>query len=162
MSLEISWSKQQLQIMKRSDQQFRLGWLKDEVIDAYLFLLSVEYRKIHYCGSTEAKALSLSKSINMMWRDTNLDIIECIFIQFNPSGSHFMLVIMFIPEQTIVVLDPLVSSKYSIPLAAAVQVGRELFSRKFRTHKTNVINIDHELHEHGDIVVVLIYVIMRN
>ena len=87
-----------------------------------------KHDQVKYCGSTEALALSHCRSVNLLWDGDDLKNIRYTFVPHNPSGRHWMLIVLDVRLNKISILDPL--SKL------CARVGLELFQRKF--NKTNI------------------------
>ena len=70
-----------------------------------------------------------------------------IIIPFNPNNCHWILVVIFIKDRTIAVIDPLVKNTVWIDasLGKGVDLGLEIVRLKFNVHAQDMtdINITH-------------------
>ena len=140
MMLEITSniSSDQLATLKKIDNSFKPGWLQDEVIGSYLFNLVRQHNQVKYWGSNEALALSHCNSVNLLWDGDDLTNTRYTFVPYNPSGRHWILIVLDVKLNKVSILDPpskcyLKENKYNKLYAP---VGWELFQRKF--NKTNI------------------------
>ena len=140
MTLEIASniSGDKIAILKKIDNSFKPGWLQDKVIGSYLFNLVKQYDQVKYCGSTEVLALSHCRSVNLSWDGDDLAIIRYTFVPYNPSGRHWILVVLDVRLNKISILDPLSKcySKENKYHKLCARGRLELFQRKF--NKTNI------------------------
>ena len=80
LSLEIYFKKQER--IPRS----RIGWLCDEILDAYLYNLCKIFQRTAYLGCTESLSLMLHRnSMRLLWSGMDLGNINYIFIPCNHS-----------------------------------------------------------------------------
>ena len=96
MTLEIpsNISSDKIATLKKIDNSFKPGWLQDEVIGSYFFNLVRQQYQVKYCGSTEALALSHCRSVNLLWDGDGLTNIRYAFVPYNPSGRHWILIVL--------------------------------------------------------------------
>ena len=87
-SLETHCSPSCISDIKKTDPYFRVGWLHDEIVDSYLFLLELKFSHVLYCGSVEARAIVAGKSMKCLWKNQQLFSKELVFVPYNPSGVH--------------------------------------------------------------------------
>ena len=73
--------------IKKMSPGIRKGWLSDEVIGVYLFILHQQHSHILYVESTATNALLLSRSVELLWNALDLEV-KIVFIPCNPSGIH--------------------------------------------------------------------------
>ena len=87
-----------------------------------------------------------------MWNKQDLSNTKLVFIPFNPSNVHWILVVLKVAEGELFVLDPM-NKTYddgNDQHKQAIKVGEELFSRKFRQHSVITIpSPDHVLQTDG-------------
>ena len=140
MTLEIASniSSDKTATLKKIDNSFKPGWLQDEVIGSYLFNLVRQHDQVKYRGSTEALALNHCRSVNLLWDGDDLTQTRYTFALYNPSGRHWILIVLDVKLNKISILDPLSKcylkeNKYH---KLCARVGLELFHRKF--NKTNI------------------------
>ena len=60
-----------------------------------------------YCGPTEALALSHLQSVKLLWKDVDTENIDQVFIPFNPTKSHWILIHLKVKTEEITLLGPL-------------------------------------------------------
>ena len=100
-----------------------------------------KHDQVKYCGSTEALVLSHCRSVNLLWDGDDLTNIRYTFVPYNPSGRHWMLILLDIRLNKISILDPLSKcylneSKY---YKLCARVGLGLFQRKFNKTKIKIV-----------------------
>ena len=127
--------------LKKTDNSFKPGWLQDEVIGSYLLNLVRQHDQVKYCGSTEVLALSLCRSVNLLWDGDDLTNIRYTFVPYNPSGRHWILIVLDVKLNKISILDSLSKcylkeNKYH---KLCARVGLELFQRKFNKTNINIV-----------------------
>ena len=69
----------------------QIGWISDEIIDAYLYQLRRKYPKMIYVGCTEAMMLTRSskdQSLRLLWSKDDLCNFELIVIPHNESQVY--------------------------------------------------------------------------
>ena len=87
-SLETHYSPPCINDIKKADPCFRVGWLHDEIVDSYLFLLELKFSHVLYCGYVEARVIVAGKSMKCLWKNQLLLNKELFFVPYNPSGVH--------------------------------------------------------------------------
>ncbi|XP_065682272.1 uncharacterized protein LOC136095504 [Hydra vulgaris] len=142
LTLENIISSDLLQKIKKKKIQFQKGWLQDEVIGSFLHCLEKRFPFMKYCGPTEALALSYSRSIKLLWKDVDTENIDQVFIPFNPTNSHWILIHLKVKTEEINVLDPLASNVLlnNISHKKSIAVAKEIYKRKFNILNPNVIS----------------------
>ena len=90
-SLEVSYSQHQLSKIRLIDPKFYPGWLHDEVVNSFSLQTEKQFHKILYCGSTVAFLISNGKNFRKMWKGKTFTSKQYIFILFNPTSSHWIL-----------------------------------------------------------------------
>ena len=100
-SPEVSHSPHQLLKMRLIDLKFHPGWLHDEVVNSFLFQIEKQSHKILYCGSTEALLISNGKNFQKMWKEKSCTSKQYLFIPFNPTNSHWILLFVKIKSATL-------------------------------------------------------------
>ena len=106
-SLETHCSPSCISDIKKTDPYFQVGWLHDEIVDSYLFLLELKFSHVLYCGSVEARAIVAGKSMKSLWKNQQLFNKELVFVPYNPSGVHWLLIVLNLLQSTIMLLDPM-------------------------------------------------------
>ena len=141
LKIAINISSDKIATLKKIDNSFKPGWLQDEVIGSYLFNLVRQHDQAKYCGSTEALALSHCRSVNLLWDGDDLTNIRYTFVPYNPSGRHWILIVLDVRLNKISILDSLSKcylkeNKYH---KLCARVGLELFQRKFNKTNINIV-----------------------
>ena len=100
-----------------------------------------KHDQVKYCGSTETLVLSHCRSVNLLWDGDDLTNIRYTFVPYNPSGRHWMLILLDVRLNKISILDPLSKcylneSKY---YKLCARVGLGLFQRKFNKTKIKIV-----------------------
>ena len=90
-----------------------------------------QHDQVKYCGSAEALALSHCRSLNLLWDGDDLTNIRYTFVPYNPSGRHWILIVLDVKLNKISILDTLSNcylkeNKYH---KLCARVGLELFQR---------------------------------
>ena len=106
-SLEPVLPETELMLLKACDKQFNIGWLYDEIINSYLWQICKENCTCLYVSSMNASVLEKGGSVKKMWENTNLQDKEFIFMPWNPSGSHWILLVVDLLRSTLLYLDTL-------------------------------------------------------
>ncbi|XP_065651723.1 uncharacterized protein LOC136079611 isoform X2 [Hydra vulgaris] len=142
LTLENRISSDLLQKFRKNNIQFQKGWLQDEVIGSFLHCLEKRFSFMKYCGPTEALALSYSRSIKLLWKDVDTEKIDQVFIPFNPTNSHWILIHLKVKTEEITVIDPLASNILlnNISHKKSIAVAKEIYKRKFNILNPNVIS----------------------
>jgi Ulp1 family protease len=107
-----------------------------------LFSLEKKFPNIKYCEPRVAQALLQSRSIKLVWGKEDLDCIKLVLVPCNPSGVHWILLVIDVEKGNMMVLDPI--NEHSCEKACVV-IGKELLSRKFRKHNATVMKSSEHL-----------------
>ena len=100
-----------------------------------------------YVDSTTARSISRGSSFRRLWNGQNIQFAEKILVPFNPSGFHWILLVLDIKERSVTVLDPMVKNLKGneVPVKSAIEVARSIFNKKFDvtdvTIKLDVLHI---------------------
>jgi len=105
-SLETTIATGELNFLKAKDKAFEQGWLYDKIINGYLWRLCQEYQHCLYASSIVAKIQEKNKSIKLLWNNDNIENKTILFIPWNPSGYHWILLVVKLSNQTLLFLDP--------------------------------------------------------
>ena len=106
-SLEPVLPKYELTMLKAYDRHFNTGWLYDEIINGYLWRICKQNSNCLYVSSTNVLVLQNGGSITKMWKGIKLHETKFILMHWNPSGSHWILLVVDILQRTLIYLDPL-------------------------------------------------------
>ena len=137
-SLEIHCSPSSISDIKKTDPYFRVGWLHDEDVDSNL-----------YCGSVEARASVAGKSMKCLWKNEQLFNKELVFVPCNPSGVHWLLIVLNLLQSTIMLLDPMLENNTS-DIELVKEIGIKLLKNKFSLQNMTVIPANkHSLQKDG-------------
>ena len=143
LSLGSVYSTPQLKKIRKYDRRFRTGWLHDEIINSFLYMLTKKTRSTLYGSSTAGLVLAEKKSFRKLWKSLDLFSKSFIFISFNPNNCHWILVVVNISERAIGVLNPLGTDTHWT--ASAVQrgyrIGLSLLQMKFVLTDVKQVNI---------------------
>ena len=135
--------------IKKTDPYFRVGWLHDEIVDSYLFLLESKFSLVLYCRSVEARAVVAGKSMKVLWKNQQLFNKELVFVPYNPSGVHWLLIVLNLLHCTIMLLHPVLENNYS-NIELVKETGVKLLKKKFSLQNVTVIPANkHWLQEDG-------------
>nr|XP_047136364.1 uncharacterized protein LOC124813417 [Hydra vulgaris] len=128
--------------LKKSTPSFQKGWLQDEVIGGFLHCLGKRYPLIKYLGPTEALAFSCSRSLRLLWKDVDTKVIEQVFIHFNPTNSHWILIHLKVITKEVTLLDPLhcIIMPNNLSHNKSIAVAKDLFRLKFNILNPTVIS----------------------
>ena len=83
-----------------------MGWLHNEIVDSYLFLLKITFSYVLYCPSVEARPVAAGKPMKFLWKIQQLFNKELIFVPYNPSGVHWLLILLNVLQGTIMLPGP--------------------------------------------------------
>ena len=87
--------------------RFKKGWLHEEVINGYMHILTQENDNSLCCSSTEAMIIENKKDFSRLWFNQNLENIKRVITPFNPTYSHWILLLLDINSCELFILDPL-------------------------------------------------------
>ena len=138
-SLEVSQSQHQLSKIRSIDPKFHPGWLHDEVVNSFLFEIEKQFHKILYCGSTEALLIFNGKNFRKMWKGKSFTSKQYLFIPFNPTNSHWILLFVKIKSGTLYILDPLKGQASSITISMARDIVNHTLQKKYGA--TNICTV---------------------
>ena len=113
---------------KKTDSYFRVGWLHDEIVDWYLFLLELKFSHVLHYGSVEARAVAAVKSMRFLWKNQHLFNNELVFVPYNPSCVYWLLIVLNLLQGTIMLLDPMLENNTSY----IKEIGMKLLKTVFK------------------------------
>ena len=90
-----------------------MGWLHDEIVDSYLFLLEIKFSHVLYCGSVEARAVAVGRSMKFLWKKQQLFKKELVFVPYDPARVHWLLIVLNVLHGNIMLLDPMLENNTS-------------------------------------------------
>jgi len=134
LSLETTFPNSDKATIKKKDPQFKVGWLHDEIINSFIRNVTEVYSKnCLYVCSTTAMSISHGNSFRRLWSNRKLCAVETILIPFNPSGSHWILVVLNKINKTITILDPLKNTLnlHQRSVKLAIKLGKSILKAKF-------------------------------
>ena len=71
------------------------------------FMLTQESGSNLYCGFTKAMIIANNKDFLRLWSNQNLENIEKVIVPFNPTNSHWILLLLDINNCELSILDSL-------------------------------------------------------
>ena len=107
-SLETHCSPLCISDIKKTGPYFRLEWLHNEIVDAYLFLLELKFSHVLYSQSSSCKEID-----KVSLENQQLFNKELVFGPYNPSGVHWLLIILKLLQGTVMLLDPMLENNIS-------------------------------------------------
>ena len=126
-----------------------MGWLHDDIVDSYLFLLELKFSHVLYCRSVEARAVAAGKSMKFLWKKQQVFNKELVFVPYNPSGVHWLLILLKVLQVTIMLLNPMLENNTS-DIELVKEIGIKLLKNKFSFQNVIVIPANqHSLQEDG-------------
>ena len=139
-SLETKLSRGKLAMLKVRDKQFRCGWLYDEIINSYLWCICESNKLYLYVSSMINQILEKGGSIKKLWENVDLTCKKFIFIPWNPSNFHWILIVVDIAQQKMMYLDPaeepcVATSMY---VASAKNIANVLLRKKLDSSVSTV------------------------
>ena len=94
-------------LLKSVNRQFIAGWLFDEVLNSYFWLLQENYRNVLYAPSTSMLALQKGLPCNGLWKGEDITTKDFILAPWNPTDTHWTLVAIELRRKQIMYLDPM-------------------------------------------------------
>ena len=140
LSLETNLSDSDIYRIRCSFARLKKGWLHDEVINSYMYMLNQESDSNLYCGSTGGMIIANNKDFSGLWFNQKLENIEKVIIPFNPTNSHWILLLLDMNNCELSILDPL-GQLYegSRNFQSCHNVAAKIFNEKFSQNKTIVV-----------------------
>ena len=137
-SLETHCQPSCISDIKKTDPYFRVKWLHDEIVHSCLFLLELKFSHVLYCGSVEARTIVAGKSMKCLWKIQQLFNKELVFVPYNPSGVHLLLIVLNLLQCTIMLLDPMLEDNTS-DIELVMEIGIKLLKNKFSLQNVTAI-----------------------
>ena len=102
-------------------------------INGYLWHLCKQNNRCLYVSSMNTLVLAKNGSIKKLWGNVDLNEKEIIFISWNPSGSHWILLVVDLLQRNLLYLDPLEQPclDTSLSVKAAKDLTNTLLKKKF-------------------------------
>ncbi|XP_066935256.1 uncharacterized protein [Clytia hemisphaerica] len=121
------------------EPKFQVGWLSDNVIDAFLETVVLHHKNCLTVSASIAKSISLgrARAFRRMWMGKSMDDVETVLVPFNASGSHWILIILKVKEQEIIVLDPMTKSLSLDTAEKSMEIGKKIFEMKIPVNLQN-------------------------
>ena len=88
------------------DSEFVDGWLTDDVIDSFFYTLNKEYDGILYLTCAQTTTLMRGNKISSPFRDIDISRFNFVFLPYNVSGNHWILLVIKVKERIVLYLDP--------------------------------------------------------
>ena len=87
--------------------------------------------------------------MKVLWKDQQLFNKELVFVLYNPSGVHWLLIVLNLLHGTIMLLEPVLENNYS-DIELVKETGVKLLKNKFSLQNVTVILAnEHSLQEDG-------------
>ena len=87
--------------------------------------------------------------MKVLWKDQQLFNKELVFVLYNPSGVHWLLIVLNLLHGTIMLLEPVLENNYS-DIELVKETGVKLLKNKFSLQNVTVILANkHSLLEDG-------------
>ena len=87
--------------------------------------------------------------MKVLWKDQQLFNKELVFVLYNPSGVHWLLIVLNLLHGTIMLLEPVLENNYS-DIELVKETGVKLLKNKFSLQNVTVIPANkHWLQEDG-------------
>ena len=87
--------------------------------------------------------------MKVLWKDQQLFNKELVFVLYNPSGVHWLLIVVNLLHGTIMLLEPVLENNYS-DIELVKETGVKLLKNKFSLQNVTVILANkHWLQEDG-------------
>ena len=87
--------------------------------------------------------------MKVLWKDQQLFNKELVFVLYNPSGVHWLLIVLNLLHGTIMLLEPVLENNYS-DIELVKETGVKLLKNKFSLQNVTVILANkHWLQEDG-------------
>ena len=87
--------------------------------------------------------------MKVLWKDQQLFNKELVFVLYNPSGVHWLLIVLNLLHCTIMLLEPVLENNYS-DIELVKETGVKLLKNKFSFQNVTVILANkHWLQEDG-------------
>ena len=87
--------------------------------------------------------------MKVLWKDQQLFNKELVFVLYNPSGVHWLLIVLNLLYGTIMLLEPVLENNYS-DIELVKETGVKLLKNKFSLQNVTVILANkHSLQEDG-------------
>ena len=138
-SIETVISRNELAVMKSHDQQFTPGWLYDMVIDSFLYRLCLQKSECLFVDTATTQLLQRQESINRLWINKT-ENTTFVFIPWNPSGMHWILLAVHVISRKLLYLDPIEQPciATSVTVAMAKRMVDFLMKIKYQFVTTSV------------------------
>nr|CAB3262918.1 uncharacterized protein LOC100185158 [Phallusia mammillata] len=105
--LEPELDLEERQLVLLSDKNFKEGWLVDDVLNSYLWSLCQEYKHVLYASSEHSSLLQQDMAVPELWQDETINGKKYIFVPWNPTGAHWILLAVDVVKRTLMYLDPM-------------------------------------------------------
>ena len=124
---------------------FPTSWQKWWRILRYFTLLYISLQ-LNYIFS------HLGNSFRKLWKNQDFSSISLVLIPFNPTNSHWILIVINIERKTIAVLDPLVTDTVwtGTSTCKGFQVGMDIMKLKFNIDFQDVKKVNIKHHKQPD------------
>ena len=112
LSLEVTFTSNEYENIRKIDKGFRHGWLQDKVIAAYFFYcLWQRYKNLEFIDPSEALAAGIFGSIRPFLFEMNSGDIDYVYLPYKNSGTHWILAVIDVRASAVIILYP-ISTNY--------------------------------------------------
>ena len=134
-SLEVFITNGELSVLRSADKSFETGWVYDEIINSYLWQLCQQYPDCLYVSSAIVQILEKKGSVTKLWSSKELQNKRYIFLPWNLTTFHWILLAVDIKERKLLYLNPLEhpSIATSKSVRSATALVNFLLMTKFHT-----------------------------
>ena len=97
----------------------------------------------------EARAIVAGKSMKCLWNNQQLFNKELVFVPYNPSSVHWLLIVLNVLHGTIMLLDPVLENNTN-DIELVKEIGIKLLKNNFSLQNMTVVPAnEHSLKEDG-------------
>ena len=97
-----------LKVVKSQRKSFKEGYISDSVIDGFLFSIQKRHRAFLFLSTSSVQCIQSGHQIGGIWRRSlvKFDEAKFVFVPYNPSGCHWILIVADLNAKQIRLLDP--------------------------------------------------------
>ena len=100
-------------LLKSISKEFKTGWLYDEVLNSFFWLLQEKNKNVLYAPSTSMLAMQKGLPCGRLWVGEEITTKDFILAPWNPTDYHWTLVAISVQRKQILYLDPMVNGDVS-------------------------------------------------
>jgi len=106
--LEQRLDPEEKQLVLSVDKSFKEGHLSDGVVNSYLWSLCQNHKNAAYLASNVAALLQRGASVKVQSADEVIGGKRFLFVPWNATGGHWLLLAVDLPNRALFYLDPVV------------------------------------------------------